>query len=87
MGIDPTAALERARSRSRSRVGRKRTRSVAGMVFRVSSPDKLVLYELVVKLYRQICDSQHDQINKNSSPFHWVWMKCLELLGVRRLVC
>ena len=29
MGIDPTAALERARSRSRSRVGRKRTRSVA----------------------------------------------------------
>ncbi len=30
MGIDPTAALERARSRSRSRVGRKRTRSVAG---------------------------------------------------------
>ena len=30
MGIDPTAAVERARSRSRSRVGRKRTRSVAG---------------------------------------------------------
>ena len=30
MGIDPTAALERVRSRSCSRVGRKRTRSVAG---------------------------------------------------------
>ena len=29
MGIDPAAALERARSRSRSRVGRKRERSVA----------------------------------------------------------
>ena len=29
MGIDPAAALERARSRSRSRVGRKRERSAA----------------------------------------------------------